>query len=169
MEHTQHDGTRGGRVWLATAARTGQDASQPCPGTTAGQQSAHLSSSWSRAEMKKCMACAFSSTRKDRRPKKCTTPASRQAGRQADEPGGEAGFEDAGGQRHAPCTRTAQKRAALRCLCTHLTRRAAWPAKLRAAAAGRLDRLGQTDLHQQQHSSDWGVSCSHDPAFQPQF
>ena len=35
---------------------------------------AHLSRSCSRAAMKKCTACAFSSTRKDRRPKKWTIP-----------------------------------------------------------------------------------------------
>lgn len=34
----------------------------------------HLSRSCSRAAMKKCTACAFSSTRKDSRPKKCTMP-----------------------------------------------------------------------------------------------
>jgi len=39
-----------------------------------GAARARLSSSCSSACTKKCTACAFSSTRKDRRPKKCTTP-----------------------------------------------------------------------------------------------
>ena len=38
------------------------------------KRSLYLSSIWRRAEMKKCMACAFSSTKKESRPKKCTTP-----------------------------------------------------------------------------------------------
>ena len=81
----------------------------------------------------------------------------KQASRQdTDEQQGEVGLTQAmtlqASKGLAPCSKTVQKRGGIwaACLSAHLTQRAAWPAKQRAAAAGSSGRLDQRDLHQQQ-------------------